>query len=167
MPTFSLPDAHGCIWYTSEEKSGTLVIFICNHCPFVIHVAKTLCEIKTQCDEMNIEMVCINSNDQVAYPADSTEKMLETMSEFGWTFPYLVDETQEVAKAFGATCTPDIFLFDANQKLYYRGQFDDSRPRSGESDGHDLLGALKELELGNTPPKVQKPAIGCNVKWKE
>lgn len=166
MPPFSLQDARGLTWYIDEAKRGMLVIFICNHCPFVIHVAKTLCDISLQCDALNIEMVCINSNDQVAYPADSNEKMLETMCEFGWEFPYLVDETQEVATAFGATCTPDAFLFDANRQLFYRGQFDDSRPGNGESDGNDLIDALRELALGNPPPKVQKPAIGCNIKWK-
>ena len=166
MPTFSLPEASGKQWKPSQQKTGYLVLFICNHCPFVIHVAKTLCEITSNCDALNIEMVCINSNDQDAYPADSTKKMIETASEFDWTFPYLVDETQKIAIAFGATCTPDIFLYDADQKLFYRGQFDDSRPKMGTSDGRDLLVALKELELGNSPPEVQKPAIGCNIKWK-
>ena len=166
MPPFSLPDPVGQAWSASEGRTGTLVIFICNHCPFVMHVAATLQKIANQCNALDIEMVCINSNDQEAYPADSAEKMIETKKEFSWTFPYLMDESQEVAIAFNATCTPDIFLFNAKKKLFYRGQFDDSRPTSGESVGSDLLRAMKDLVDGNAPPDGQKPSIGCNIKWK-
>ncbi|MBC8203737.1 MAG: thioredoxin family protein [Planctomycetes bacterium] len=166
MPTFSLADANGKLWKLNQDKRGYLVFFICNHCPYVIHIAKTLNMVKKLCDAQEIEMVCINSNDTIAYPADSSENMIKTAEEYGWCFPYLLDESQKVASAFCATCTPDIFLYDQNQRLYYRGQLDDSRPNSGASDGSDLLAAMDSLESGKKPPDGQKPSIGCNIKWK-
>ncbi len=166
MPAFSLPEATGKIWKPTQGKQGYLVLFICNHCPYVIHVADTLNRLKKHCNSLEIEMVCINSNDTEAYPADSIENMLKTAVEFGWRFPYLIDETQEVARAFCATCTPDIFLYDQYQRLYYRGQLDDSRPSVGASDGSDLLAAMDSLESGKKSPDGQKPSIGCNIKWK-
>jgi peroxiredoxin len=166
MPTFSLPKASGGKWKPSQGKRGYLVLFICNHCPFVIHIAHTLNSLFERCDSLEIEMVGINSNDAVAYPTDSPENMIKTATEYNWCFPFLIDETQEVARAFCATCTPDIFLYDQNQQLYYRGQVDDSRPRSGTSDGSDLLAALDSLESGKNTPDGQKPSIGCNIKWK-
>ena len=166
MPAFSLPDAAGNQYVPSDDKKGYLIIFICNHCPFVIHIANTLCGISVRCNAYEIDLVCINSNDVIAYPSDSPVNMLQPAAEYRWNFPYLIDETQEVAKAFHATCTPDIFLFDENQQLFYRGQCDDSRPPNGVSDGSDLFAALEQLHTGKIPPKNQKPAIGCNIKWK-
>jgi hypothetical protein len=166
MTTFSLPDARGRKWEPRQGKRGYLVIFICNHCPFVIHISDTLNMLLERCVSLEVEMFCINSNDMVAYPADSSENMIKTAEEHGWKFPYLIDETQEVAIAFCATCTPDIFLYDQNQQLYYRGQLDNSRPNSGSSDGYELFAALDSLESCKNPPVIQKPSIGCNIKWK-
>jgi peroxiredoxin len=166
MPDFSLPDAGGHLCSPSERKNGYLVIFICNHCPFVIHVAETLNEIAQRCRTFEVELICINANDAITYPADAPIKMVETAAEYDWTFSYLVDENQEVAKAFCATCTPDAFLYDKNRSLFYRGQLDDSRPSQGVSDGSNMLAALDDLQCGKPPPKNQKPAIGCNIKWK-
>ena len=139
---------------------------MCNHCPFVIHVATLLEEIHTLCLGNDIQMIAINSNDIEAYPDDSPEHMIETATSFHWTFPYLFDAEQGVAKAFRATCTPDVFLYDAKAKLYYRGQFDDSRPSTGTANGHDLKNAIQKLLQGESPPSDQKPSIGCNIKWK-
>jgi peroxiredoxin len=167
MPEISLPDARGEAWKCSENKAGYLVMFMCNHCPFVVHVARTLNEIASQCKAIDIEMVGINSNDAVAYPADAPDNMTEIASTYGWTFPYLVDETQDVARAFRATCTPDVFLYDADKHLYYRGQLDDSRPGSTfPSDGQDVLESMQRLLADKDPPEDQKPSIGCNIKWK-
>ena len=167
MPAFSLPDASGITWSISENKVGYLIVYMCNHCPFVVHVANTLKRIANRCGEVGIEMVGINSNDAVAYPADAPKKMVEAAIAYGWTFPYLVDESQDVARAFQAACTPDVFLYDGQRNLYYRGQLDDSRPSSSvPSDGQDLLGAIDRLLAENSPPEDQKPSIGCNIKWK-
>jgi peroxiredoxin len=166
MPDFSLPDSEKKACSPSERKNGYLVIFICNHCPFVIHVADTLNMIAERCSTFDVEMLCINSNDAKAFPADTPEKMVDTALDYGWTFPYLVDQNQEVAKAFCATCTPDAFLYDKNRALFYRGQLDDSRPKKGVSDGSTMLAALDDLQGGKTPPENQRPAIGCNIKWK-
>jgi peroxiredoxin len=166
MPEFSLSDAKGTLWNSADDSRGTLVIFMCNHCPFVKHVATLLEEIHTLCASSDIQIIGINSNDIEAYPDDSPEHMIESAARYNWTFPYLFDGTQEVAKAFQATCTPDVFLYDADSKLYYRGQFDDSRPSSGTADGHDLKNAIQGLIQGAPAPSDQKPAIGCNIKWK-
>ncbi|MDP6541567.1 MAG: thioredoxin family protein [Phycisphaerales bacterium] len=166
MPPFSLPDACGTEWSQPHGNAGYLVVFMCNQCPFVIHVAHTLNAIAQRCKEVDVQMIGINSNDTSVYLDDAPEMMIETAKEFGWEFPYLVDETQEVAKAFQATCTPDVFLYDKGKQLYYRGQFDDSRPSVGSSDGSDLLAAINRLHSDKKPPDGQKPSIGCNIKWK-
>ncbi len=166
IPTFSLPDAHGEQWSPREDSAGTLVIFMCNHCPFVVHVANTLVGTHALCKSNCIEMVGINSNDVATYPDDAPDNMIKTAKQYGWDFPYLFDATQEVAKSFQATCTPDVFLFNAAGKLYYRGQFDDSRPNSDVSTGKDIIDALLALSSGMPSPPNQKPAIGCNIKWK-
>lgn len=166
MPEFSLTDANGARCDLAEDSTGTLIIFMCNHCPFVIHVASILEEIHSLCETSGIQMIGINSNDIDAYPDDSPEHMIETANRFNWTFPYLFDGNQEVAKSFQATCTPDVFLYDAESRLYYRGQFDDSRPSGGTSDGQDLKNAIQAMLAGDSPPVDQKPAIGCNIKWK-
>ena len=166
VPMFSLPDATGKMWSRDEQSSGILVVFICNHCPYVIHVADVLCDIHKICKKAHIEMVGINSNDVQSYPEDSPENMIHTANEYDWEFPYLFDESQDVAKQFQATCTPDVFLFDSSCKLYYRGQFDDSRPSSGTPDGVDLKDAISNMLDGNPHSTEQKPATGCNIKWK-
>ena len=167
MPEFSLADAHGETWVPSSDPKGTLIVFMCNHCPFVIHVASILEDIHTMCSLAHINMIGINSNDIETHPDDSPENMISTAKEYDWTFPYLFDSDQTVAKSFQATCTPDVFLYDAEQQLYYRGQLDDSRPSNGVADGHDLTNAIKAMLAGEQSPADQKPAIGCNIKWKE
>ena len=166
MPTFSLADEHGTPCVLSDGSNGTLIIFMCNHCPFVIHVAELLEEIHAICETSNIQMIGINSNDIEAYPEDSPENMRKISLRYNWTFPYLFDGDQEVAKAFQATCTPDIFLYAADQKLFYRGQFDASRPSDGVATGLDLIHAIQALLRGDSPPCNQHPASGCNIKWK-
>ena len=168
MPSFSLPDAKEIMRSPSSTTSGTLVVFMCNHCPFVIHVAKVLSEMHAKCETAGIEMYGINSNDIEAYPDDRPEQMVKTASKYDWTFPYLFDATQEVAKLFGAVCTPDVFLYDRNMKLFYRGQLDDSRPDDDSiPDGRDLQHAIDQMIDGNPPPSEQKPAIGCSIKWRQ
>ncbi len=166
IPSFSLSDAHGLPYVLSKKSNGTLVVFMCNHCPFVIHVGEILEVIHTECTANEITMIGINSNDIEAYPDDSPDQMIETATQFGWTFPYLFDADQSVAKSFQATCTPDVFLYNKEGKLYYRGQFDDSRPSSGVGDGEDLKNAIHAMLNGEPSPADQKPAIGCNIKWK-
>jgi len=167
MPSFSLPDAHGTMHVPASTSRGVLIVFMCNHCPFVLHIAEVLVSIHLKCQTAGIEMFGINSNDVKAYPDDGPQQMMTTANRYGWAFPYLIDESQAIARAFGAVCTPDVFLYDRNHRLYYRGQVDDTRPRSGtKSDGDDLLCAIERLIAGDTPPGGQKPAIGCNIKWK-
>ena len=167
IPPFTLKDCHGNEWNKSTHVRGTLVIFMCNHCPFVIHIAEVLPKIHEACSVAGIQMVGINSNDIENYPADSPEYMMMTAEENNWTFPYLFDADQSVAKAFDAACTPDVFLYDHSGNLFYRGQVDDSRPNSGiNSDGKDLLEAIECLRTSSSAPEHQKPAIGCNIKWK-
>jgi peroxiredoxin len=166
LPSFALPDSNGEIWSPANKSSGTLVIFMCNHCPYVIHIASILVSIEEQCTSSNIQMVGINSNDISAYPLDSPENMSLTAQKYKWRFPYLFDTSQEIAKAFQATCTPDAFLYDASNCLYYRGQFDDSRPSNGVASGQDLIHAIQEM-LEGLPPRIdQRPSTGCNIKWR-
>ncbi len=167
MPLFTLPDANGSEYTNSSSENGTLIVFMCNHCPFVIHVANVLGEIGQFCKANNINIYGINSNDIEAHPGDSPPNMLLTAKQYHWNFPYLYDESQKVAIKFEATCTPDIFLYDAENTLFYRGQFDESRPSSGISTGRDIKNALKALLQGHSPPAHQKPSIGCNIKWKQ
>ncbi len=168
-PDFSLPDTKGNTVSLKDysSKNGLVVMFICNHCPFVKHVQKELVRLANDY-QRHIGFVAINSNDVDNYPADSPEKMAEDAERLGYPFPYLYDETQEVAKAYSAACTPDFFIFDGNLKLAYRGQLDDSRP--GRDDmpvtGTDMRTALERLLAGETVPTNQKPSIGCNIKWK-
>ncbi len=166
MPTFSLPNLDGTQWSPSNDSEGTLVVFMCNHCPYVIHVADTLQNLYEVCLSNNIDMIGINSNNFEAYPDDSPENMIRTSDLYNWDFPYLLDREQSVASSFGATCTPDTFLFDKGNKLFYRGQCDDSRPAKGVSTGFDLISAISTLIENDPPPCNQKPSIGCNIKWK-
>lgn len=168
-PQFRLPDPQGN-WVSSEDFAGApalLVAFICNHCPYVKHVRAAFAEFAKEYQERGVAVVAISSNDVVAYPDDSPEKMAEEIKLAGYTFPYLYDETQEVARAYQAVCTPDFFLFDRDHKLVYRGQFDDTRPNSGRSaTGTDLRAALDAVLAGRAVSAEQKPSVGCGIKWK-
>jgi thiol-disulfide isomerase/thioredoxin len=142
-------------------------MFICNHCPYVKHIRPRLAEVTKDLAGKGLAVVGINSNDSGLYPDDSPEAMKAEAEEYGYTFPYLVDEDQSVAKAFRAACTPDLFLFDGNGKLAYRGQFDSSRPKNDEPvTGADLVAAAEAVLEGRPAPEDQRPSIGCNIKWK-
>ncbi|MCC6155844.1 MAG: thioredoxin family protein [Candidatus Hydrogenedentes bacterium] len=150
-----------------EGKNGLLVMFICNHCPYVKHVAPELAKLGRYYLDKGIGIVAISANDVSTHPDDGPEKMRQEAMMRGYEFPYLYDEDQDVAKAYAAACTPDFFLFDDRMKLVYRGQLDDSRPgNSVPVTGKDLRTAIEALLLGNTMPGPQKPSIGCNIKWK-
>lgn len=168
-PDFSLPDADGRMVSRTEVNGerGLLVVFVCNHCPFVIHLAAALGQLAREIAEMGVQTVGINSNDLTKYPQDGPEPMKAFAAEWGWDFPYLIDESQEVAKAHGAACTPDFFLFDHQGRLFYAGQFDDSRPRSGlEAHGGDLRESVRRMLGGEEPLARPYPSSGCNIKWK-
>src|SRR5207249_2268451 len=142
--------------------------FICPHCPFVRHVRNEFARFAREYQAKGLRIVAINSNDSIAFPDDSPEGMKDEISKAGYTFPYLYDDTQEVAKAFRAACTPDFFLFDGERRLVYRGRFDDSRPNSGKAaTGRDLTAAVDALLAGNPLPADQRPSMGCNIKWKK
>jgi peroxiredoxin len=148
-------------------KPALLVMFMCNHCPFVIHVAEELARLSSEYMARGAAVVGINSNDTAAHPADSPERMVAEAEERGYHFPYLFDETQEVAHEYRAACTPDFFLFDKDRKLVYRGQLDDSRPGNGVPvTGKDLRAALDATLAGATPVSEQRASLGCNIKWK-
>ncbi len=168
-PEFRLPDTSGKVVSPSDFKSApaVLVIFMCNHCPYVKHLRAGLAQLARDYIPRGLGMVGINSNDVLNYPADSPAKMAEEARIAGYTFAYLFDETQAVAKAYRAACTPDIFLFDPEQRLVYRGQFDDSRPGNNiPVTGRDLREALDAVLAGKPVSSNQKPSIGCNIKWK-
>jgi peroxiredoxin len=168
MPAFSLPDTNANLVGDSDYAGKPLlVMFICNHCPFVIHVRDQLAALGRDFLPKGIGVIAINSNDVTTHPDDSPAKMRVEKEKAGYTFPYLFDETQAVAKAFKAACTPDIFLFDREHCLVYRGQLDDSRPSNEiPVTGKDLRAALDALALGQRVPSEQKPSLGCNIKWK-
>lgn len=168
-PPFFLPDTGGNSVGLAEVKgpSGLLVVFMCNHCPYVKHVQHELVAIGREYGEKGIGMVGINANDAETHPDDSYEKMKEEAARLGYPFPYLYDENQEVAKAYHAACTPDIFLFDAKDTLVYRGQLDNSRPGSDAPvTGKDLRQAMDALLAGESIGAEQQPSMGCNIKWK-
>jgi len=148
------------------SKNGTIIMFICNHCPFVIHVLDEIVSITKKYDN-EISFIAISSNDIVNYPEDSPELMKKLAEEKKFNFPYLYDETQEVAKKYDAACTPDFFIYNSDKQLVYRGQLDDSRPGNDVPvTGHDLRKAIDSLIKGEEIDKNQKPSIGCNIKWK-
>jgi thiol-disulfide isomerase/thioredoxin len=150
-----------------KDKSALLVIFICNHCPYVKHIRAGLAKFARDYLPKHVAIVGINSNDVANYPEDSPAKMKDEVKSAGYTFPYLYDESQAVAKAYRAACTPDLFLFDRGRRLVYRGQFDDSRPGNGiPVTGKDLRAALDAVLAGKPVPPDQTPSIGCNIKWK-
>lgn len=149
-------------------EKGTVIMFICNHCPFVVHVNPKIVELAKEYQAKGIGFVAISSNDVDNYPQDAPHLMTERAKEEGYIFPYLYDETQEVAKAYDAACTPDFYLFDADLKLVYRGQLDDSRPGNGiPLSGKDLKGAMDALLAEKAIDPDQRPSLGCNIKWKE
>lgn len=149
-------------------KYGTVVMFLCNHCPFVKHVNQEIVRVANDYKVTGFGFVAISSNDVDNYPEDHPDKMLEVAEEERYPFPYLYDETQKVAKAYDAACTPDFYVFDENQKLFYRGQLDDSRPKNGlPLTGRNLREALDALLNNRESPKEQKPSMGCNIKWKK
>lgn len=168
-PDFQLPDTNGKIVSLADFKNSAalLFLFICNHCPYVKHVRSGLAALGRDYQSQGVGVVAINSNDAANYRDDSPEKMKQEVKLAGYTFPYLYDETQSVAKAFRAACTPDIFLFDKNLKLVYRGQLDDSRPGNDiPVTGEDLRLALDAVLAGKPVSENQIPSIGCNIKWK-
>lgn len=167
-PDFSLPTPEGkTVSLHDFVGKPLLVMFICNHCPFVKHLRTQLAKLCKEYQEKGVAIVGINSNDVVSYPDDSPTKMTEEIRNIGYTFPYLIDETQQVAKAYHAACTPDFFLYDKNHKLVYRGQFDNSRPGDGKPiTGADLRFAMDAVLAGNPVSTDQKASIGCNIKWK-
>ncbi|HYC85620.1 MAG TPA: thioredoxin family protein [Chryseosolibacter sp.] len=168
---FKLQDTISGKSFSLEELKGrvaTVLMFICNHCPYVKLINPELVRIARDFAPQGIAFVAISSNDVEQYPDDSPEKMKETAKNLGYPFPYLFDETQEVAKAYDAACTPDFFVFDSDLKLQYRGQFDDARPgNSVVPTGRDLAAALQALAKGQLPSPEQRPSIGCNIKWKK
>lgn len=169
-PDFSLPDTEGNTVSLSDVSGNKalLVIFMCNHCPFVKHIADGLKQLTDEYIEKGVSVVAISSNDAEEYPDDSPAKMAEEKRQRGYQFPYLFDDDQSVAIAYAAACTPDFFLFDGDNKLVYRGQMDSSRPDSGiPVTGKDLRRAIDTVLAGETPDADQTPSIGCNIKWKE
>lgn len=169
-PDFSLVNVDGRTVSAKDfqDASAMLVIFMCNHCPFVIHVAEELANLANEYQQKGVAVVGISSNDVEKYPQDSPEQMVHEAEQRGYTFSYLYDEDQQVARAYRAACTPDFFVFDADQQLVYRGQMDNSRPDSGiPVTGGDLRNALDAVLAQGPVPQDQKPSIGCNIKWKE
>jgi peroxiredoxin len=166
---FRLPDTDGKLVSLSDFKAAPalLVVFMCNHCPYVKHIRHSFAQLAKDYQSRGAGIVAISSNDAAAYPDDSPEKMREEKQAAGYTFPYLFDESQEVAKAYQAACTPDFFLFDQERKLVYRGQMDSSRPGNNKpNDGADLRAALDAVLQGQKPAEKQMPSSGCNIKWK-
>jgi peroxiredoxin len=168
-PDFRLPDTNGKTVSLADfkDKPALLVIFMCNHCPYVKHIRSGLVELANDYQPRGVGIVGINANDAVNYPGDSPAKMAEEVKSVGYTFSYLYDESQAVAKAYRAACTPDIFLFDRGRRLVYRGQFDASRPGNGiPVTGNDLRAALDAVLAGKPTSTMQVASIGCNIKWK-
>jgi peroxiredoxin len=169
LPAFALPDTVTGRIVSSSDLAGkpSVVVFVCNHCPYVKHVRAGLADFGRACGERGVGMVAISSNNVATHPEDGPEAMAREAREAGYVFPYLYDETQSVAKAFRAVCTPDLYIFDASGALAYRGQLDDSRPGNGVPvTGKDARAAVDALLAGRAPSPVQKPSIGCGIKWK-
>jgi peroxiredoxin len=168
-PDFRLPDPSGKMIssHDFDQAPALLVAFICNHCPYVRHIQSSFSDFAKRYQERGVAIVAISSNDVEAFPDDSPEKMAEEIKSAGYTFPYLYDETQDVARAYQAACTPDFFLFDRDRRLVYRGQYDDSRPKTDRPvTGADLAAALDAVLTRRPVPADQKPSLGCNIKWK-
>ena len=168
-PAFGLPDTKGNTVSISDfgDAPALLVVFMCNHCPYVKHIRESFVELVKEYQARGVAVIGINSNDVEKYPDDSPELMARDAETYGYTFPYLYDESQEVARAYRAACTPDFFLFDGGRKLVYRGQMDSSRPGNDEPlTGKDLRAALDAVLTGEQVNSRQKPSMGCNIKWK-
>jgi peroxiredoxin len=168
-PAFSLPDATGTVWSLDQIAGprGTLVAFVCNHCPYVKHVAGELAAAASRWQKAGVGVVGINSNDSEQYPDDRPEVMTEQAQAWGWTFPYLVDADQTAALAYRAACTPDFFLFDNTGSLVYRGRFDGSTPGNNVAlTGDELDAAVTALVGGEAISSDQRPSVGCSIKWK-
>jgi len=168
-PDFTLlePATFRMVSRSDYEGQPLLVAFICNHCPFVLHIRDVFAAFALEYQERGLGIVAINANDVTKYPADHPEKMTEMVRKGGFTFPYLYDETQAVAKACHAACTPDFFLFDRDHRLVYRGRFDGATPGNREPvTGADLRAAVDALLEGTPAPEEQRPSMGCNIKWK-
>lgn len=170
MPAFGMTDAVTGKLMNQRDvtgKAGTLVMFICNHCPYVKHVMPEIGRLAKDYQPRGVAIVAINANDAGKYPQDAPPEMRKLVAEKGWTFPFLFDESQEVAQAFRAACTPDFFVFNSTQVLVYRGQLDDSRPSTSTPvTGKDVRAALDAMLAGQPVPEDQMPSIGCNIKWK-
>jgi hypothetical protein len=171
LPAVVLPDAATGravdVAELAAGKRGTLVMFVCNHCPFVVHIRHALVAAAHDALDRGLAVVAINSNSTQSHPQDGPEHMRALAADEGWRFPFLFDETQEVARAFDAACTPDLYLFDGARTLAYRGQFDDSRPGNDVPvTGRDLRAAIEAVARGDAPSPDQRPSIGCNIKWK-
>ena len=168
-PDFSLPDVTGghiVSLADFAEKKALLVMFLCAHCPYVVHVRAELARLARDYAGKSLALVAITANDVANYPQDAPAPTAAMAQAAGFTFPFLYDETQAVAKVYSAACTPDFFLFDAARRLVYRGQFDSSRPGRGQPDGADLRAALDAVLAGSPVSTDQRPSIGCNIKWK-
>jgi peroxiredoxin len=168
-PAFCLPDTEGNMVSLADfaDAPALLVVFMCNHCPYVKHVRAFLADLVREYQRKDVAAVAINSNDIEAYLDDSPEKMAEEAAAYGYTFPYLFDESQQVAKAYRAACTPDFYVFDGRRRLVYRGQMDDSRPGNQKTmTGADLRTALDAVLEGRPVSPDQRPSLGCNIKWK-
>jgi len=166
---FSLPEpaSGNQVSLTDFKGKPLLVIFSCNHCPYVLHIIESFTEFANQAQQRGLAVVMINSNDVAGYPADSPAKMIELAQRQGFEFPYLYDESQQVASAYRAACTPDFFLFDSSHRLVYRGQYDGSRPGNNVAvSGSDMLSAVDALFSGSDIPADQVPSVGCNIKWR-
>jgi peroxiredoxin len=168
LPSFALPDLNGRLVSSAEfQGKPLLVAFICHHCPFVRHIRRGFADFAREYGARGLAIVAINSNDTTAFPEDGPDGMRQEAQRAGYTFPYLFDESQAVAKAFRAACTPDFFLFDRDGRLVYRGQFDGSRPRNNVPvTGKDIRAAADAVLEGRPVPADQKPSLGCNIKWK-
>jgi len=167
-PPFDLPDAHGRIVSIDQAAGpdGLLVVFACNHCPFVVHLADALGNCAAEFADRGIGTVAVNANDANTYPDDAPAMMAPFAATHGWSFPYLIDAWQRTALAYGAACTPDFFLFDGDRRLFYSGQFDGTRPRRGTADGAELRDAARRMLAGQAPPDPAWPSSGCNIKWR-
>jgi len=168
-PDFNLIEPISETMVSLSEFAGQplLVAFICNHCPYVILIKQAFAKFAKEYQQKGLQIVAINANDVDNYPDDSPEMMIEDVSTLDYSFPYLYDETQQVARAYKAACTPDFFLFDKNHELYYRGQFDSARPKSDiKVTGEDMINAVERLLANEPAPENQKPSLGCNIKWK-
>ena len=169
-PDFSLvePATGKTVSLGNFSDKPIMIAFICNHCPYVIQIKDVFAQFATDCMQKGVAVVAINANDVANYPDDSPEKMAEDVAKHHYSFPYLYDETQSVAKAYQAACTPDFYLFDANHALYYRGQFDSARPSNDEPvSGEDMMAAVDLLLADQSAPEKQLASLGCGIKWKQ